>query len=416
MKRLLLSASAIILVVAASATLRDEIAASPGKSGGIYYAYPVTEDVAPDAPKGYSPVYISHYGRHGSRWLIKEWEYSMTLAALKEQRKQHNLTPFGGKVESMVTALWNDADGNYGALTPLGERQHRGIADRLYRRYPTMFADSATIDVYSSTEPRCIVSMAAFCERLKEKNPVLRIKRKVSPGNMDFIAYSTPEAKAWGADTASWRKDYHHWRDSIVNPRRVMSLIFNDPSKVDKHHFFIRMLHDIAVGEQNVAVKTGLIDIFTDDELYALWQELNYNMYVKHACATISRNVGPESASSLLRHFIDEADRQLSSGKRGVTLRFGHDTNLIRLLALMKIDGCAVSESDPDRYCLAWQDFNVSPMGANLQLIFFRDNEGKTITLIRHNEHPVTVPLKPVKGTKYFYDWYELRAFWSNLK
>ena len=37
------------------------------RQGGIYYAYPVTKTELAEAPAGYEPFYISHYGRHGSR-------------------------------------------------------------------------------------------------------------------------------------------------------------------------------------------------------------------------------------------------------------------------------------------------------------------------------------------------------------
>ena len=51
-------------------TSKEEMFATPEKTGGVYWAYPL--DFAPQtkAPKGYKPFYISHYGRHGSRYLI----------------------------------------------------------------------------------------------------------------------------------------------------------------------------------------------------------------------------------------------------------------------------------------------------------------------------------------------------------
>ena len=43
--------------------------------GGVYYAYPITETKMNQAPEGYEPFYISHYGRHGSRWLTSDNRY-----------------------------------------------------------------------------------------------------------------------------------------------------------------------------------------------------------------------------------------------------------------------------------------------------------------------------------------------------
>ena len=51
-------------------TSKEEMFSTIEKTGGVYWAYPL--DFAPQtrAPKGYKPFYVSHYGRHGSRYLI----------------------------------------------------------------------------------------------------------------------------------------------------------------------------------------------------------------------------------------------------------------------------------------------------------------------------------------------------------
>ena len=55
-------------------TAKEEIFADVHRSAANYYAYPVpsVEQTAP--PAGYKPFYLSHYARHGSRFLINpEW-------------------------------------------------------------------------------------------------------------------------------------------------------------------------------------------------------------------------------------------------------------------------------------------------------------------------------------------------------
>lgn len=179
--------------------IKEEIAEDPGKSGGIYYAYPFTTDSVPEVQEGYEPVLVSHYGRHGSRWAINEKQYAAVTDVLEREGRRGNLTDSG---------------------------------------------------LNGSMEP--------------------------------------------------------------------------------------------------------------------------------------------------------------------VQLRFGHDTALIRLLALMKIDGCSKAETNPGKYCEAWQDFRVSPMGANLQLIFYRNAihpEEDPLVLILHNERPATVPL--ISATAPFYSWQDLKSLWQ---
>lgn len=466
--------------------IEAEFAVAPGKSGGIYYAYPYTTDSIPPFPAGYEPVYVSHYGRHGSRWAINELQYPLVINLLERELQRGNLTPVGEDVLAKVKALADDARGHAGELSPLGQRQHKAIARRMMQRTPELFADSARISALSSTEPRCIVSMAAFSESLKEQNPGLRITRAASPGDMAFIAYTTPEARAFVADSLGYKKDYREFRERTVDPQRILHLLFKsvpkplllDPAlKQDKNlndeQTLIKTLHDIAVTPQNLDLNTppqnapgqipnqgftgnlkesenknlignpkeseykgiDLLSLFTTEELFSLWSALNYNMYVRHANSPQGHQLGMQSARSLLDDIITRADAALSAsrseGHSGssadweggaprpsteapvVQLRFGHDTNLIRLLALMQLEGCAQSETDPDRYYATWQDYRISPMAANLQLIFLKNpQEQDPLVLILHNERPALLPIS--SPTAPFYPWSTLKSLWQS--
>ena len=113
----------------------------------------------------------------------------------------------------------------------------------------------------------------------------------------------------------------------------------------------------------------------------------------------------------MLDDIVQKADAALQANVPSVDLRFGHDTNLIRLLALMQVEGCARRETNPDRYYLAWQDFRVSPMAANLQLIFYRNGKGDVLVKLLHNEEEATLPLVSINGP--YYDWKEVKRLWK---
>ena len=171
-----------------SAALKAELAATPEKSGGIYFAYPVTADEEVTVPEGFRPVFLTHYGRHGSRWCLKDYQYVFADSVFAMQERIGNLTPLGRDVQRRVCRIGKHAQGHAGELSPLGERQHRAIAGRMAARFPSLLADSARVEARSSQVPRCIMSMAAFTERLKELNPALRVQRHATPSDMDFIA------------------------------------------------------------------------------------------------------------------------------------------------------------------------------------------------------------------------------------
>lgn len=423
-------------------SLRREITMNPRKSGGIYYAYPEPCNEVFSIPPGFRPIAISHYGRHGSRWAIKEYQYPLVIGVLLHQQKTDNLTAQGQALLNDIMEIARHAKGHAGELAPLGERQHRGIAERMVARVPTLFSDSSSVCARSSVEPRCIVSMAAFSERLKEINPALRVSRSATPADMDFISWSSPEAKALGRNDSPCQMGLRTFHNSTVDSRSVINRIFINTDSVfpdliedfygfdktgisaDKYLFheweFVKLIHDIAVTTQNVELEKDILGFFSSEELFSLWQSLNYNMYVRHANAPATGAAGMLAARSLLDDIISRADESLAGMAAPVQLRFGHDTALIRLLALMGIDGCSEQETDPSAFCEAWQDFNVSPMAANLQLIFLAPDsmsashtpsDDQILVAILHNEHTATLPLSQI--TPGYYRWSDLKSFWS---
>ena len=117
------------------------------------------------------PFYISHFGRHGSRFLLEETEYTEVLGLMEKAEAADALTPLGKDALQRLRRVYEEAEGHAGDLSPLGIRQHRGIAERMYGAYPEVFADGRTISARSSVILRCAMSMAAFGDRLKEHNP-----------------------------------------------------------------------------------------------------------------------------------------------------------------------------------------------------------------------------------------------------
>ena len=128
--------------------------------GGIYYAYPEgpsaltgtfgtdscctlasskisfdassivsSNDTLNPLPAGFAPFYISHYGRHGSRWMAHDERYVWICSHFEDEG---NLTPLGLQMKGMLARLWENARGNGGKLTRLGELQHQGTAHRMF--------------------------------------------------------------------------------------------------------------------------------------------------------------------------------------------------------------------------------------------------------------------------------------------
>lgn len=68
LKTRLLALSLLAAICAAAQPTPAEFAAHPERSAGIYRSYEYLPGPAAPVPAGYEPFYISHYGRHGSRY------------------------------------------------------------------------------------------------------------------------------------------------------------------------------------------------------------------------------------------------------------------------------------------------------------------------------------------------------------
>ena len=381
----------------------------PEKLGSIYYAYPgPQQETLTDAPKGYKPFYISHYGRHGSRFQPSDERYQTVLETLEAAYKDGNLTPLGEDVLSRVHKLWIIAHGNGGMLTKVGEQQHHDIAARMYERFPEVFASHKAIEARSSVVPRCKASMESFCASLKEKDPALNITQETKQEFMRYIANDTPEQKAFEKDEKTWRGKWAKFEREHVKGTRLLKTLFRNPDNIDEYKF-TTTLYWLAVGMQDLPTDLSLIELFTPEELYDIWLTINYRMYICNAAAPEAQGIALKAAKPLLRNIIEKADEAIKSGNECATLRFGHDSHLIRLLALMDIEGCGAKVSDVNEIERHWQDFYISPMAANLQMVFFRNRKGSVIVKFLHNENEVTLPVKNLAGC--YYRWRDVKKY-----
>ena len=76
-------------------SIREELIADFDKAGSNYYAYPGPTEKLTPAPSGKKPFYISHYGRHGSRFLIHQREYDYPYATLQMANRLGKLSEKG---------------------------------------------------------------------------------------------------------------------------------------------------------------------------------------------------------------------------------------------------------------------------------------------------------------------------------
>ena len=80
-------------------------------------------------------------------------------------------------------------------------------------------------------------------------------------------------------------------------------------------------------------------------------------------------------------------------------------------MTLMKLKDFAQKESSPQLFYQVWQDYKGAPMGANLQLIFYKNRSGNVLVKILHNEKEQLLELNSLNAP--YYEWEKLKDFWS---
>ncbi len=348
--------------------------------GGIYYAYHY-DSTAPNTPPpaGYQPFYISHFGRHGSRWLPADSRYEWVLNQLSDTT---NLTSLGLDVRQRMLKIWDDAQGRGGALTALGAQQHAEIAERMYDRWPEVFANGAAVTAHSSVVVRCVMSMNAFLLKMQSLNPTLNVTAESYQRFMPYIAHSSTEQDALIERTP---------RIIHTSPNRLMTSLYKDPSKVEEPLNLLSELHCIASDMQNVNIGVSLYDIFTPEEMRAVYDASNLNMWTCNSSNPASGDIPAKSAISLWENFVESADAAIVNGAPAATLRFGHDTSLYRLFTLL---GLLNEERRMDK---------IIPMGANLILAFYRNDDDKVLVKFMHNEQEMMLPIESNDAP--YYNW-----------
>lgn len=400
-------------------TTPEEVAKTPGKSAGVYYAYPVHEiGCHTSPPAGYEPFYISHFGRHGSRYLIHDTDYSRILDLLKKARQNDALTSLGEQTLRKLEKVWAEAEWRGGDLSPVGVGELKGIAGRMYGRFPEVFKGNARVEARSTTVVRCVLSMDAFCERLKELNPELEVSRDASIKYQRYLNHHTREAIAYRSAPDTWRDGYNQFEKGKIRPERLVSRLFSDKKFVSENvdpKALMLDLFALAGNMQNIETEVSFYDLFEEKELFDLWQLKNYRLYVNDANSALNGGLMFENAKPVLENILENADQYIRSGERGATLRFAHDGNIIPLALLLHLKDAYTSISDPADFYKVWSDFKIAPMAGNIQIVFFRSDQSDTV-LVKFLFHEKETEIPTLRTHTWpYYDWKDIKEFYLSL-
>ena len=394
---------------------KEEITANVFLSGSNYLDYDrqlSTKPLTP-SPKNYEPYYMSHYGRHGSRWLISDGNYSRPISTLKIAKEQGKLTPLGIKTLETLEAIYKTSTKRLGDLTTVGERQHHGIGKRMTQNFPEIFkSKNVKIDARSTTVNRCILSMIAECEELAAANPTAQIHNDVSESLQFYLNQPWDGiVKEMGKSTGD--KEDLEYTLKWTHPERLMKALFNDQNYVYTNvgaGALMRQLFHVACNMQSHDTDLELYSLFTEDEIYDQWRQKNIGWYLDYGPSPVSGGKMPFSQLNLLKNIIETTDTVTQTQ---ATLRFGHEVCVMPLACLLELDNCGMAVDNLDELDKYWRNYRIFPMGCNIQLIFYRPKKGKTGDILVKallNEREAYLPITTDQWP--YYKWQDLRQYY----
>ena len=419
MKRTIISCliGSCFMIPVEAQTSKSELLSHLELASGNYCNYPNPTGHITPAPAGYEPFYVSHYGRHGSRYMTDDDAYKYVLGKMDTAQVRGWLTEKGKEVYERLKVAAADAYHRDGDLTQLGGRQHRAIAHRLCVNYPSLMMQPITVKANSSTVRRCMLSMANFCQELLIMNPSLNISMDASEHDIYYIipndSIEIPKSETDG-DLYDKLDKFRHEK---LNGRHQIELLFNDTKAastfIDGYQFADALWN--ITSDMLCLPELGLSfnDLFTEDELIDGFRVYNASWCLWEGLMPGSRH-NYYAIYPLLKNFLDEADLMIASGKKGVRLRFGHDSVVLPFSFILGVQEAMGGTDDMEDLHNHFSIFRLIPMAGNVQLVFFR-KQGSDDILVKFlmNENETSVPI--TTDCYPFYHWKDVRTYYRNM-
>ena len=416
MKRLLLLLSLTVLTISCAQKAQDILPESIDDNlyrfGVNTSPYEYFNTGETPVPAGYEPFYISHYGRHGSR---SDWgdDYGEVVKVMEKAKEAGVLTDEGESALHALDTTYKLHNGMNGRLTPLGAKEHRQIAGRMYEKYKKVFRNGGSVRAVSSYVPRCLVSMAAFTGELLSREPGLDISWDTGEAFMNYCSSEDPDeihdkARAIVREYAGTQS-----MDTVA----FAGHLFTDEAAA-RAAIEIPM-EDLMYGVLYMARVSGafeldrtLIDLFSTSDLEHFMRTSSLQLYLTQ-CNSVEfgdiRMAVPE-VDNLVKDFIEKADEAISKGDRAADLRFGHDYQLLAFSSRLGVKG--IGERMSKEEAANWPGWLYTPFAGNLQMIFYKNKSGDVIVKCFINERETTLIGLP-DGP--YYPWKDVKGLFKEL-
>ena len=386
-------------------------------TAGVHHPYMVPEIEDTKAPKGFKAFYVTHYGRHGSRYHTTEAFFDENVPRMAALAEKGLLTEQGLSLKSEMEWLQQRHSGMAGTLTEKGGFEQQGVAQRLYERCPEIFRQKGCkqISSRSTNVHRVIQSMGHFNASLKACQSDLVITMLTGDRYWDILCHNTSDIEN------PYRERQEFVKDSLVKDY-VSKLhpehLFKDPSAVEAACGVDAKELEFKLFESTQITRTldhseghNPLELFPIDDLVNMGRAYNIMNFVWFMHSIEGGDINTRAVGiPILNDMVRTAEEAMAGNGHCADFRFGHDSGVGPLAAMLEIGDYAkelhLAES-PDE----WPAYRNLCMCSNVQLIFYRNKAGEVLVKVLLNENEVLIGEScPVYSGPY-YRWEDFRDF-----
>ena len=279
------------------------------------------------------------------------------------------LTREGKLLRNQIDTIYHLMNHRWGDLTPLGARQHRDMARRMYHRFRPAFTPQdgkVTLVAQSTTVPRSMASMAAFVAEMRGYTPTAEFSMDPSNGYDNTLRFFKGKEYQQYLSKGSWKKILRAYQEKHT-PTRLIDRIFKKGWEqiIPDPITFMTHLYALTIILPNTDYDISLYPWFTEEEKFDLWSANNLSQYLRKANSIPGKGLPVAIAKPLLKDML--ATSQAA------------------------IDGTGV------------EAFKYNPMATNIQWILYKNTDGKILVKVLFNEQETKLPIDSEYAP--YYDW-----------
>lgn len=367
------------------------------------------------APDGFKPFYINHIGRTGARYLSKSRFIYYLKNILIDAKLKGLRTSKGDELFSKLNDLELFEQEHYGLLSNIGKTMEFQIGDRTFKNFPNVFSQDKIIYANATYVKRTQESMDAFLTTFKEKIPSKNIKTSIN--NIDdpiLRFFDLNKIYLNFKEEGKWKKCLNSFENRSEIYEKVTDQFFDKKyplSKKEKLNFS-SILYKIYGNQFNVDYNVKLGDYFDKKSLKYFWENRNSEIYLSKG-PSLKGTVLPTNISfALLKDFIKTSDNAIKNRTIASNFRFGHSKTIISFASLLGISFASKQVTKVEDIKNVFKDYEISPMGANIQWIFYSNNKNEILVKMLYNEKEINFPID--SNIKPYYRWNDIKKYYNN--